>query len=172
MEQRQANLRIVRFNSKRAGFLAALVLATAISCGSGSSDDTLVVAEAPTSNVSEATPILSPPPAATATPNVVVIEIFPTSVGSPSTFVIGGNEWWNSIAPVGDYRTLMPVLSGTPNGDAIWSLYAATFVASEWLSGREPVPILQLYLARAGSVNTCHITHRHTASNSRSYAWG
>lgn len=121
--------------------LIVTVFAFTVSCGSGSGGATPESETAPVDGVViDATPTISLPPAATATPNVEIIEIFPTQVDSQTTFTVGSNEWWNSTTPVADYRTILPVLSGTPNGDAIWSLYAATFVASEWLSGREPGP--------------------------------
>ncbi len=101
-----------------------------VSCGGGESSATPAPDDRVTLDERSTVP---PSTGATATPNVVVIEILPASA-------IGGNAWWDSKAPVAEFRAILPVLAGTPNGDAIWSLYAATFVASEWLSGREPDP--------------------------------
>jgi len=121
--------------------LAVILFALVVSCGDGSADNTQQTQVASTANaLSQATPTLPPLPVATATPNVEIIEIFPTPVDNQSTYAVGTNDWWNSTAPVVEYRAILPVLAGTPNGDAIWSLYAATYVASEWLSGREPGP--------------------------------
>ena len=118
-------------------FLAGVFLTLTISCGGGDSSAPPTPNERVTfddrSTVSSA-------PGPTATPNVVVIEIFPPSADGQSTLTIGSNAWWDSKAPVAEFRAILPVLAGSPNGDSIWSLYAATFVVSEWLSGREPDP--------------------------------
>lgn len=117
--------------------LAVIFLTLIVSCGGGDSSDPQGSPLAPeadgTIDVTSTAPA-SPEP--TATPNVEVIEI----VDGQPVQTIGGNGWWDSKAPVAEFRAIHPVLAGSPSGDAIWSLYAASFVASEWLSGREPVP--------------------------------
>ena len=110
-------------------FLAVSFLTLVISCGSG--DSTTPTATQPPPDARAIFDERSTP-----TPNVEVVEIFPPSAELP----VGSNAWWDSKAPVVEFRATLPVLSAAPNGDAIWSLYAATFVASEWLSGREPNP--------------------------------
>ena len=117
--------------------VAVVLLVLVVSCSSGGSGDP------PTSDppldgdgVPSATSTVPPAPAMTATPNVAVIEI----IDGKAVVPLGSNEWWDTKAPVAEFRALSPVLSGSPSGDAIWSLYAATFVASEWLAGREPEP--------------------------------
>ena len=116
-------------------------LTLTISCGSGDSSNSTATDLAPNDRVIfDARSTVPAEPGPTATPNVEVIEIFPPSADDQSTLDIGSNAWWDSKAPVTEFRAILPVLAGTPNGDAIWSLYAATFVASEWLSGRESNP--------------------------------
>ncbi len=127
----------------RAGgsFLAVVFLTLTISCGDGESSAPPAPDSTPNDRVTfDERSTVPPAPGPTATPNVEVIEIFPSSADGQSALDIGGNAWWDSKAPVTEFRAILPVLAGTPNGDAIWSLYAATFVASEWLSGREPDP--------------------------------
>ena len=121
--------------------LSAVVLTMVfVSCSSG--DTSAGPTSSPGLNDGGAPPVAStvaPAPAATATSNVPDVEVVEIIDGE-AVFALGSNEWWDTKAPISEFRELSPVLAGSPSGNAIWSLYAATFVASEWIAGREPTP--------------------------------
>ena len=135
--QKHMNRRIATPRLMVGSFLAVVLMTLVVSCGGGESSAPPESQSAPDGGeISDVPPTVPPSPGPTATPDVVVIEI----IDGKQTFAIGSNEWWDSKAPVARFRAIHPVLGGSPSGDAIWSLYAASFVAAEWLSGREPVP--------------------------------
>jgi len=96
-------------------------------------------AQATVTPVPIATLVPTSTPAATAPPTQTP-EPTPSPAPFQATLPLGSEGWWGQVAPCAAYREATPTLAGLDGGDAICSLYAAVFVASEWISGREPNP--------------------------------